>query len=229
MVVGRPSVVVSKISNWLLKIKFMGRTIGPKNKLARRFGISLGLKTNVAKVSRRLSQKPGVHGPNAKRASVSGYGKQLIEKQKAKIIYGLRERQFSRYVKEATRQVGDSGVNVLRMLETRLDNVVYRLGFADTRAQARQMVTHGMFNVNGRYLNIPSAVVKIGDVITIKENKKQKTLFANISEKLSKHTAPSWLFSDSALVSGKMLSLPLDTDFDKSFDVQLIIEFYSTR
>jgi len=208
----------------------MGRTIGPKNKLSRRFGVDLGLKTNATKVARRLNQMPGVHGPKKKRTSkMSSFGMQLIEKQKAKIIYGLREKQFHRYVKEATTEKGDSGVNLQITLESRLDNVVYRLGFADTRAQARQFVTHGFFNINGKRNNIPSHICRVGDVIAIRENKAKKKLFENISEKLSKKEVPSWLSIDPAAKSGKILGKPSIADFEKTFDVKLIIEFYSTR
>lgn len=207
----------------------MGRDIGPKNKLARRFGINLGLKSNAAKVARRLSQPPGVHGPKKRRNSTSSYGKQLLEKQKAKIIYGLREKQFRGYVTEANRREGDSGVNLQKLLEMRLDNVVYRLGFADTRAQARQFVGHGMFTLNGKKMDIPSHLVKIGDEIQLKENKQKKVIFETISDKLSKVNAPSWLSIDSAKKSGKVLSDLQEDDFDKIFDVKLIIEFYSAR
>ena len=134
----------------------MGRNIGPKNKIARRFGINLGLKTNASKVARRIKQAPGVHGPKRQRQTTSSFGKQLIEKQKAKYLYGLRERQFRSYVEEANRREGDSGENLKMLLEKRLDNVVYRMGFASTRAQARQFVGHGMFSVNGKKMNIPS-------------------------------------------------------------------------
>ena len=207
----------------------MGRDIGPKNKLARRFGVNLGLKSNAAKVARRLSQPPGQHGPKKRAGAQSSYGKQLLEKQKAKIIYGLREKQFSAYVNEANRREGDSAINLQKLLEVRLDNVVYRLGFADTRAQARQLVGHGMFTVNGKSLNIPSHLVKIGDEIQLKENKQKKVIFETISDKLAKVNAPSWLSIDSAKKSGKVLSDPQDEDFDKIFDVKLIIEFYSAR
>src|SRR3989338_2852729 len=108
----------------------MGRTITPKNKIARRFGVNLGLKTNAAKVAKRLNQPPGVHGPKKRPGAQSSFGKQLLEKQKAKVVYGLRERQFQRYAKEATRLEGDSGINLMQLLESRFDNVVYRLGFA---------------------------------------------------------------------------------------------------
>ena len=208
----------------------MGKYIGPKNKLARRFGVNLGLKTNPAKVARRLAQMPGVHGPSKKAgAGLTSYGKQLLEKQKAKIIYGLRERQFQRYVNEATRQKGDSGQHLLRLLEMRMDNVVYRMGFAVTRAQARQMVTHQMFLLNGKRMDVPSHVVKLGDAISIKENKSKKKLFDGMSEKLSKIELPSWLSVDPARLSGKILGLPKTEDFERSFDVKLIIEYYSTR
>lgn len=207
----------------------MGRYIGPKNKIARRFGVNLGLKTNPTKVARRLNQRPGVHGGKRQRRSTSSYGKQLVEKQKAKFIYGLRERQFRSYVEEASRQEGDSGINLQQLLEMRLDNVVYRMGFAVTRAQARQFVSHNMFVVNGKKMNIPSYLVKIGDEITLKENKAKKRIFETITDQLSKHTLPSWLSVDAAKKSGNVLHKPSEKDFDKIFDVKLIIEYYSSR
>ncbi|HOX61154.1 MAG TPA: 30S ribosomal protein S4 [Candidatus Magasanikbacteria bacterium] len=208
----------------------MGRNIGPKNKLSRRFGVDLGLKTNPTKVARRLGQMPGVHGPKKKRNSkMSSFGMQLIEKQKAKIIYGLREKQFTRYVKEATKEKGDSGVNLQLMLENRLDNIVYRLGFADTRAQARQFVSHGFFDINGKRNNIPSHICRVGDVISLRENKAKKKLFETITDKLSKKETQSWLSVNPTAKSGKILGKPTNADFEKTFDVKLIIEFYSTR
>jgi len=208
----------------------MGRTIGPKNKIARRFGVNLGLKTNATKVARRINQKPGAHGATrGGRVSVSSYGKQLIEKQKAKFMYGLRERQFRNYVKEATRLQGDSGVALQQLLEMRLDNVVYRMGFAQTRAQGRQFTTHGMFQLNGKKMDIPSHIVRPGDVVGLRENKAKKTVFQNISEVLSQRDAPSWLAVDAVKKEGKVLGKPIDADLDKVFDVKLIIEYYSTR
>ena len=208
----------------------MGRYIGPKNKIARRFGANLGLKINATKVARRLAQQPGVHGPKKRRASGSSYGKQLLEKQKAKYIYGLREKQFRGYVTEANRQDGDSGVNLQRLLELRLDNVVYRLGIAGTRAQARQFVSHSMFFVNGKKMNIPSHILKVGDVVSLRENKQKKKIFEDLTERLSKlDNLVSWLIVDSTKKSGKILNLPTDKDFDKVFDVKLIIEYYSAR
>lgn len=207
----------------------MGRYIGPKNKIARRFGVNLGLKTNPAKVSRRLTQMPGVHGPKKHLGGGSSYGKQLTEKQKAKYTYGVRERQFSRYVEEATKMSGNSGTNLQRILELRLDNVIYRLGVADTRAQARQMVTHGMFDVNGKKLDVPSHLLSVGDVVSIREIKAKKKIFETLTEKLSKVAVQGWLSLDSVKKSGKILNLPTEKDFDKNFDVKLIIEYYSSR
>lgn len=207
----------------------MGRDIGPKNKIARRFGVNLGLKTNASKVARRLNQPPGVHGPKKRPGSSSSFGKQLLEKQKAKFVYGLRERQFSRYVKEASGMKGDSGLNLQRLLELRLDNVVYRLGFAITRAQARQMVSHGMFKINGHKNNVPSHLLKVGDEVSLAENKSKKQIFSGIEEKLSKIELPSWLKADPSKKQGKILNLPDEKDFEKVFDVKLIIEYFSTR
>lgn len=207
----------------------MGRTIGPKNKIARRFGVHLGLKSNPSKVARRLSQLPGVHGPKKRRATLSSFGKQLVEKQKAKAVFGIREQQFRRYAKEAARKKGDSGVMLNQLLESRLDNVVYRLGFAITRAQARQFVTHGLFAVNGKKMDIPSYIVKNGDVISVKENKAKKKIFENITDRLHAHQPPSWLTLDAVKQTGTVIGAPLAEDFEKVFDVQLIIEYYATR
>lgn len=207
----------------------MGKYIGPKNKIARRFGVNLGLKSEATKVARRLGQMPGVHGPKKRAKGGSSYSKQLIEKQKAKFIYGIREAQFSRYVKEASSMKGDSGVNLQTILETRLDNVIYRMGFALTRAQARQMVNHGMFTVNGKNLNIPSHIVKVGDVIAVRDKKLKKSLFLDLEEKLTKVQLPSWISVDPKTKSGKILNLPTEQDFNKIFDVKLIIEYFSTR
>lgn len=207
----------------------MGRYIGPKNKIARRFGVNLGLKTNATKVARRLNQMPGVHGPSKRKGATSSYGKQLNEKQKAKYVYGLRERQFRSYVEEAIRQAGDSGLNLQKLLERRLDNVVYRAGFASTRAQARQMVGHNMFVLNGKKMNIPSHLIKVGDVIVIKETKTKKKIFEKISETLEKMNLPSWISVDSKKKSAKVTNAPAESDFDKVFDVKLIIEYYAQR
>lgn len=207
----------------------MGRNIGPTNKIARRFGMNLGLKTNATKVAKRLSQPPGVHGPTKRGGSSSGFGKQLTEKQKAKFVYGLREAQFSKYVKEASRLSGDSSVNLQQLLEKRLDNVVYKMGFAVTRAQARQMVGHNLFLVNGKAMNIPSYIVRVGDVVELKKSKQKSKAFEALEEKMAKMELPSWLSVDGSKKSGKVLGTPAEADFEKSFDTKLIIEYYSTR
>ncbi len=207
----------------------MGRYIGPKNKIARRFGINLGLKTNPTKVARRLGQKPGVHGVSKRRPSKSSYGKQLIEKQKAKYMYGLRERQFRGYVTEASRLEGDSGQNLVQILESRLDNVIYRMGFATTRAQARQMVGHNMFTLNGKKMNIPSHLVKPGDEVAIKKGKEGKKIFEGLTDRLAKHNLPGWVSVDAKKQTGKVLNKPSDDEKEKVFDVKLIIEFYASR
>lgn len=207
----------------------MGRYIGPTNKIARRFGINLGLKVNPAKVARRLTQPPGVHGTKRRRVSTSSYSKQLIEKQKVKYIYGIRERQLRRYVDEAIQRKGDSSVYLQQILERRLDNVVYRLGFAVTRAQARQLVSHGLFAVGGKKLNIPSYLVKVGDVIACQENKVDKKIFTGLEERLTKANLPAWLTVDSKTKAGKVTNQPQEKDFDKVFDIKFIIEYYSSR
>jgi small subunit ribosomal protein S4 len=207
----------------------MGRNIKPKNKVARRFGVNLGLKTNAASVARRLTQGPGIQGANRRRKTTSSYGKQLEEKQKAKEMYGMRERQFRNLVKEAGRLSGNTATNIQMLLERRLDNVVYRLGFASTRAQARQFVGHNLFMVNGKKMNIPSYCVKEGDVITVKPSKAKKGPFTDAKDRIAGHELPSWLKVDAAALTGTVLHMPAESDFDKVFDVTLIIEFYSTR
>ncbi|MBT3539063.1 30S ribosomal protein S4 [Candidatus Parcubacteria bacterium] len=207
----------------------MGRYIGPKNKIARRFRINLGLKTNSTKVARRINQAPGVHGPNKRRSSVSAYGKQLLEKQKAKFMYNIREKQFRSYVEKANAMQGDSGVNLQQLLEMRMDNVVYRMGIAETRAQARQFVGHGMFTLNGKKMNVPSHIVRLGDIVALKENKTKKKIFEGLEERLAKKELVSWVSVDPTAKTGKILSQPQERDFEKVFDVKLIIEYYSTR
>jgi len=207
----------------------MGRYIGPKNKIARRFGVNLGLKSNPTKVARRLSQPPGVHGPKKRPGATSAFGKQLLEKQKAKFIYGLRERQLHKYVVEANRLQGNNENNIMHLLESRFDNVIYRLGFAVTRAQARQFVGHGMFVINGKKMDIPSHHVKTGDIIAVKQTKAKKKIFDSMQERLAAHATPSWLSLDAVSMTAKVTGKPQEMDFDKVFDVQLIIEYYSTR
>jgi small subunit ribosomal protein S4 len=152
---------------------------------------------------------------------------QLREKQKARRIYGLLERQFRRYFHEAERRGGLTGENLLMLLETRLDNVVYRLGFADSRAQARQLVTHGHFMVNGRKTNIPSYAVRSEDVVTVRPESQRKTYFKTRKELLEGVAVPSWLSLDEQDLAGRVLSMPAREDIEVPVEEQLIVEFYS--
>jgi len=168
---------------------------------------------------------PGVHG--AKRpGKKSQYGQQLAEKQRAKKTYGMREKQFRLLFAKAGRQ-GDAGEHLLKMLETRLDNTIFRLGLAQSRPQARQMVSHGMFTINGKLVNIPSYQVKAGEIIGIKKNKRDKKLFVNLDEKMKKTETPSWLFFNKSEHEAKVLHAPTNDDIDKSINIQAIVEFYS--
>jgi small subunit ribosomal protein S4 len=156
----------------------------------------------------------------------STYGIQLQEKQKAKKMYGLREKQFFLTFLRAKKK-GDAGENLLRLLEMRLDNVVYRFGLAITRAQARQMVGHAQFDVNGQKVDIPSYQVKPNDVVSVRKTKKQKKQFNDLPEKLKKAIVPGWLNFDASEMSGKVLHEPKKEDLDQSVNSQLIVEFYS--
>lgn len=210
----------------------MARYTGPVCKLCRREGEKLLLKgercfTPKCALERR-AYAPGVHGRQAQfRRKKSDYGLQLREKQKARRIYGVLERQFRRYFKEAERRKGLTGVNLLIVLESRLDNVVYRLGFADSRAQARQLVRHGHFDVNGRKTNTPSFLVKAGDVITVRERSKKITYFRDLSTVMEHKVVPEWLSLDIPKMEGRVLTLPTREDIDASLNEHLIVEYYS--
>jgi small subunit ribosomal protein S4 len=206
----------------------MGRHTGPKTKLARKYGVALDLKTDSSKVSRRLDQPPGEHG-NKRRRGRSVFGRQLDEKQKARFMYGVREKQFKGYVDQAVESDENTGVRLQQLLEQRLDNAIYRLGFAVTRAQARQFANHGMFEVNGRKIDIPSYTVSTDDEIRLKDNKRDKGPFLEIEDQLQESENPSWLAVDTSDKKGKVLHRPKEDDFEQVFDVQLIIEYYSAR
>lgn len=168
---------------------------------------------------------PGQHGSSKKHTKLSGYGKQLKEKQEAKRFYGLRERQFANYVNEAAAKPGDTGKYLITYLESRLDNVVYRMGLAASRAAARQLVSHGHITVNGKKVDISSYRVRVGEEISLSAKAKSGKVFENLTEKLSKHDAPSWLAVDAVNASAKVLNTP-STD-DTVFSPNTIIEFYS--
>lgn len=192
--------------------------------MCRREGVSLCGREKCA--FKRRPYPPGVHGQTG-RTRLSGYGIQLREKQKAKRLYNLMEKQFRNYFEKATNTRGDSGMLLVQMLETRLDNTIYRLGFAKTRRQARQMVSHGFVNVNGEKVDIPSYHVRVGEQISVREEKRQKGLLQGIDEQLAKHTLPSWLTVGTDKLSGKVISVPEGEDLKTVFDPKLIVEFYS--
>ncbi len=200
----------------------MARYTGPKQRLQRRMGEDLGLKTNAVKVQRRLAVAPGQHGKKGHR-KVSDYGMQLKEKQKLKIVYGIVEKQMHRYYQVATKTPASTGAALLKILERRLDNVVYRLGFAPTRAAARQMVAHNHVTVSGKKVTIPSYLVKPGDVISLKE--KAQAIPAVAALLKDTKAVPAWFERQGT--SGKIVRFPERDELDLNINEQLIVEFYS--
>ena len=207
----------------------MARYIGPTCKLARREGTDLFLKSPARPIDKKckIEQKPGQHGA-AKKAKNSDYSLQLREKQKVKRMYGVLERQFRRYYAEASRRRGATGENLLQILESRLDNIVYRMGFAVTRAQGRQLVAHRAIKVNGRIVNLPSYQVKAGDSIQLSE-RAQKHL--NVQEALTvaqqMDLVPSWCEVDAKKFSGVFKAVPDRADLPSDINEALIVELYS--
>jgi small subunit ribosomal protein S4 len=201
----------------------MARYIGPKTRIARKFGDPIyGPDKNLD----RKNFPPGQHGMNKKRKKTSEYGLQLREKQKAKYTYGLLERQFHNTFEKASRSKGVTGEVLLQMLESRLDNVVFRFGVAPTRAAARQLVSHRHVTVNGKVVNIPSLQVKPGDIIGVRE--KSKSLEAIIDSLTTRRYAKlPWLEWDDAQMAGKFMSIPERTDIPEDIKEQLIVELYS--
>jgi len=201
----------------------MARKIGPKHKLCRKYGEKLCDSPKCPLTKR--SYPAGQHGQANKRKKVSGYGKQLLEKQKVKALYGLLEKQFSNYVAEASKKVGDTSKILLNYLESRLDNVVYRAGYASSRRAARQLVTHGHISINGKKLDIPSYRVRVGEVVGLVAESKNKKVFEGLSEKMQKTDAPAWLALDFKANTAKVLNAP--TMENPNFNPKAIIEFYS--
>jgi small subunit ribosomal protein S4 len=210
----------------------MARYIGPTCKLARREGADLGLKSPARALDSKckLEQKPGQHGAGtgARRSKLSDYATQLREKQKVKRIYGLLERQFRNYYKKASTRKGNTGENLLQLLETRLDNVVYRMGFAITRPAARQLVSHRGVTVNGKPVNLPSYAVKAGDAIALSE-KAQKQLRVQESLTVSGQMdlSPSWIEVDAKKFAGVFKAVPDRADLPTDINEALIVELYS--
>ncbi|QYK01583.1 30S ribosomal protein S4 [Shewanella psychrotolerans] len=205
----------------------MARYLGPKLKLSRREGTDLFLKSGVRAIDSKckLEAAPGQHG--ARKARLSEYGVQLREKQKVRRTYGVLEKQFRNYYKDAARLKGNTGENLLTLLETRLDNVVYRMGFGATRAEARQLVSHKSIMVNGRVVNIPSFKVSANDVISVREKSQKQARIKAALEVASQREKPTWVEVDSAKMEGAFKRLPERSDLSADINEQLIVELYS--
>ena len=206
----------------------MARYIGPKAKLSRREGTYLFLKSARRSLADKckLDSKPGQHGRTSG-ARTSDYGTQLREKQKVKRIYGVLERQFRRYFAEADRIKGNTGENLLQLLESRLDNVVYRMGFASTRAEARQLVSHKALTVNGVVSNIPSMQVKAGDVVAIREKAKKQARIVEALSLAEQGGMAGWVSVDAKKFEGTFKSMPERSDIAGDINESLIVELYS--
>ncbi len=206
----------------------MARYTGPVCKLCRREGVKLFLKGDKCLTKctlERRNTKPGQHGASRARKE-SGYAKQLREKQRVRRTYGVLERQFRKHFGTAARRPGKTSENLLQILEMRLDNLVYRMGFADSRAQARQIVNHGHFAVNGRKTDIPSFIAKPNDVITVRDRSKGLEYFKTRALLLAQKGVPAWLSLDINAMSGRVISIPSRTDLELPFDEQMVVEFY---
>ena len=208
----------------------MARYIGPVCRLCRREGMKLFLKAERCYTEKCAIEKrnlpPGQHG-KLRKAKMVGYGVQLREKQKVKRIYGVLEDQFRRYFEQAERTRGITGVTLLQLLERRLDNVAYRLGFATSRPQARQLVRHGHFTVNGRKVDIPSFSVKVGDVVMLRPGSQKNAAVVHAMEEVKGRGLPEWMQFDAAAMSAKVSSIPTREQLNLPVQEQLIVELYS--
>ena len=199
----------------------MARYIGPSTKIARKFGEPI---FGTDKDFEKRNFPPGQHGLASKRKKKSEYGTQLKEKQKVKYTYGLLERQFRNLYEKASRMKGQKGENLIFLLESRLDNIVYRLGIAPTRAAARQLVTHCHIKLNGEVCNIPSAIVKPGDVVSVRERSRSLEVITRSAASAAKY---SWLEFDPKTLTGKYLNVPVREEIPETINEQLIVELYS--
>lgn len=207
----------------------MGRYTGPVCRLCRRHGMKLFLKgARCLGPKCAIERRKGIPGVHAQaRRKVTEYGVQLAEKQKVRAVYGVLERQFRKHFAEAMRRQGATGANLLAILECRLDNVVYRLGFADSRNQAREMVRHGHFALNGRKTDIPSALVREGDLVEVRPSHRDLEYFQIMRGSLATKTVPRWLSLDADSLRGRVLSVPAREDIDTQVNEQLVVEYYS--
>ncbi|RMF18397.1 MAG: 30S ribosomal protein S4 [Gammaproteobacteria bacterium] len=205
----------------------MARYIGPKCKLSRREGTDLFLKSGARALESKckIETAPGQHG--ARRGRLSDYGLQLREKQKVRRIYGVLEKQFRNYYSEAARRRGATGENLLQLLECRLDNVVYRMGFGATRAEARQLVSHKAIEVNGRQVNIPSYQVQPGDVISVREKSRNQLRIKNALELAANRAPVEWVEVDAAKMTGTFKAVPERSELSADINENLIVELYS--
>ena len=205
----------------------MARYLGPKLKLSRREGTDLFLKSGIRAIDTKckIDNAPGVHG--ARRGRLSDYGVQLREKQKVRRIYGVLEKQFRNYYKEAARLKGNTGENLLQLLESRLDNVVYRMGFGATRAEARQLVSHKAILVNGKVVNIPSFKVNANDVVSVREKAKNQARIKGALEVAAQRELPIWIDVDKGEMKGTFKHLPERSDLSADINEHLIVELYS--
>lgn len=205
----------------------MARYIGPKCKLSRREGTDLFLKSGVRALDSKCKAEnvPGQHGQ--RRGRLSDYGLQLREKQKVRRIYGVLERQFRGYYQEASRRKGSTGENLLQLLECRLDNVVYRMGFGSTRSESRQLVSHKTISVNGQTVNVPSYQVKVGDVVAVREKSKNQLRIAQALDLCAQRGRVEWVDVDSDKKSGTFKSVPARADLSADINENLIVELYS--
>lgn len=201
----------------------MARYTGPRVRISRRFGVPI---FGPTKYLERRNYGPGVHGPKSRRKSTD-YGLGLIEKQKLRYYYGLMERQFRGVYEKALRRRGVTGEQMLQILETRLDNVVYHLGFGNTRAQARQMVAHGHVKVNGRKVNIPSFALKVNDVIEVKDTNASKQMATRGLETSTNRVVPDWLTVDKTALKGTVMRIPTRDEIQPIANEQAVVEFYS--
>ncbi len=211
----------------------MARYTGPVCKLCRREGEKLFLKGERCLTPKcsfeRRGYPPGEHGRQRqwRRSRESDFGKQLRAKQKARRVYGVLERQFRRYYKQALKSRGLTGLTMLQILESRFDNVIYRMGFASSRSQARQLVAHGHFMVNGQKTDVPSMQIKPGDVIEIREASRKKIFFKELTDIAKERTVPEWISRDVGKLSGEISRLPERAEIDANLNEQLVVEYYS--
>jgi len=207
----------------------MAKYIGPKCKLMRREGADLSLKSSRRAVDTKckIDNPPGMHGAGTRKPRQSDYGLQLREKQKLRRIYGILERQFRNYYKEASRLKGSTGENLLQLLEARLDNVVYRMGFGSTRAEARQLVNHKSMQVNGKIVNIPSFVVSASDIVSVREKSRKQARIAESLALAEQVGFPDWVDVNQTKFEGTFKALPERSELPPDINEQLVVELYS--